>query len=306
MAGKPHVAVLKGGWSAEREVSLVSGAACASALRVAGFAVSEIDAGRDLADQLMAVKPDVVFNALHGRWGEDGCVQGLLEILGLPYTHSGVAASAMAMNKPLAKKIFAAGGIRCPQGVEAAVEEAAARHLADFPYVVKPAAEGSSVGVHIVRAGDNRYPKGLTEGWTFGPTVLVEEYIPGKELSVGVMGGRALTVTEILTSGGFYDYEAKYSDGGSHHVVPADLPPPVRDAAMDMAARAYQALGCRGVGRADFRFDPAKGTEGLYLLEMNTQPGMTPTSLVPEQADHLGMDFASLVSWMVEDASCAR
>lgn len=301
-----HVCVLKGGISAEREVSLVSGAACAAALGRAGFQVSEIDAGRDLAARLTETAPEVVFNALHGRFGEDGCVQGLLELMGLPYTHSGVCASALAMDKPQAKIVFAAAGLPVAEGVVATVGEAARAHLMAPPYVVKPTHEGSSVGVHIVRPGDNRYPDALTEGWHFGGRVLVERYVPGRELTVAVMGERALAVTEIVPHTDFYDYEAKYAVGGSRHVLPAVLPAAVADRAMAIAVEAHRVLGCRGVSRTDFRWDDRLGPDGLVVLEVNTQPGMTPTSLVPEQAAHVGLSFEALVTWIVEDASCDR
>lgn len=299
-----HVAVLKGGLSTEREVSLNSGAACAQALRNAGFTVTEIDVGADVALRLAEVKPDVVFNALHGRFGEDGCVQGVLELMRIPYTHSGVRASAVAMDKPATKVVLAASGLPLAEGVATTAGEAAAGHLMAPPYVVKPTNEGSSVGVHIVRPGDNRYPQGLTEGWTADKPVLVERFIPGRELTVGVMHDRALAVTEILPTTEFYDYEAKYAAGGSRHVVPAQLPEGVTEKAKALAVAAHRALGCRGVSRTDFRFDDASGE--LIVLEVNTQPGMTGTSLVPEQAAYCGMSFEDLVTWMVEDASCDR
>ncbi len=301
-----RVCVLKGGLSAEREVSLVSGGACAAALHRVGYQVSELDVDRDLPARLAAQAPDVVFNALHGRYGEDGCVQGLLEVMGLPYTHSGVCASALAMDKPQAKVVFAAAGLPVAEGVVTTVGEAAKGHVMAPPYVVKPTHEGSSVGVHIVRPGDNRYPDALTQGWHFGARVLVERYVPGRELTVAVMGERALAVTEIVPNTEFYDYEAKYAAGGSRHVLPAVLPAAVAGQAMALAVEAHRVLGCRGVSRADFRWDEAKGPDGLVILEVNTQPGMTPTSLVPEQAAHRGLDFDALVTWIVEDASCDR
>jgi D-alanine-D-alanine ligase len=307
MTAPRHVAVLKGGLSAEREVSLDSGAACARALVKAGFKVTEIDAGHDVALRLAEVKPDVVFNALHGRFGEDGCVQGVLELMEIPYTHSGVLASAMAMDKPHAKTVLAAAGIPLVEGVVATVGEAAESHLLKPPYVVKPTNEGSSVGVHIVRPGDNRYPKGLTEGWHYGKQVLIERFVPGRELTVAVMGDKALAVTEILPMTEFYDYEAKYAEGGSRHVIPAQIPAAVTARAKELAVKAHQALGCRGVSRTDFRYDDTpEGTGELIVLEVNTQPGMTSTSLVPEQAAHVGLSFEALVTWMVEDASCER
>lgn len=296
----PTVAVLIGGISAEREVSLSTGRMCAAALREAGFNVVEVDAGRDLAARLTALAPDVVFNALHGRWGEDGCVQGLLEWLGLPYTHSGVLASALAMDKTRAKDVLHAAGLPVAKGLLAARDLAQEQDLLPRPYVIKPNAEGSSVGVHIVCEGSNRPDlTGLPD------QVLVEAYIPGRELTVSVMGDRALTVTEIITNG-WYDYDAKYAPGGSTHVCPAELPGDVFQACLDMALLAHRVLGCRGLSRTDFRWDDTRGLAGLYLLEVNTQPGMTPTSLSPEQAAAQGMDFPALCRWLVEDASCPR
>ena len=301
-----YVAVLMGGWSAERDVSLVSGKACAEALRERGYRVTEIDVDRDLAATLSALepRPDVAFNALHGRYGEDGCVQGVLNILGLPYTHSGLLASALAMDKPIAKRVFADAGIPCPEGVVVSLGAAANGDVMDPPYVVKPANEGSSVGVRIVFEGDN-YPGIDPAEWPFGDAVLVEPYIPGRELTVAVMGDRALGVTELRPHDGFYDYEAKYTDGKTTHLCPAPLPDDVSRRAMDYALAAHRSLGCRGVSRADFRYDDTGGEPGrLYMLEINTQPGMTPLSLVPEQAAHAGIDFGALVSWMVEEARC--
>ena len=301
-----HVAVLMGGWSAERDVSLVSGKACAEALRERGYRVTEIDVDRDLAATLSALepRPDVAFNALHGRFGEDGCVQGVLNILGLPYTHSGLLASALAMDKPIAKRVFTGAGIPCPEGIVVSLREATNGDVMDPPYVVKPANEGSSVGVRIVLEGDN-YPGIDPAEWPFGDAVLVEPYIPGRELTVAVMGDRALGVTELRPHDGFYDYEAKYTDGKTTHLCPAPLPDEVSCRAMDYALAAHRSLGCRGVSRADFRYDDTEGEPGrLYMLEINTQPGMTPLSLVPEQAAHAGIDFGALVSWMVEEARC--
>ncbi len=296
-----HVAVLLGGLSSEREVSLVSGAACADALERLGARVSRVDAGRDLAQVLSVLKPDVVFNALHGAWGEDGCVQGVLETLGLPYTHCGVLPSALAMDKAKAKAVLAAAGVSVPGGGLFDRFEAAKRHVMPPPYVVKPNAEGSSVGVFLVFEGANAPPRAIAaESWTFGDQVMIEPYVAGKELAVAVKDGKALTVTEIVPRTGFYDYDAKYADGGSTHVVPAQIPADVAVRAMRQAELAHAALGCRGVTRADLRYDPVKDI--LALLEVNTQPGMTPTSLVPEQAAHLGIGFDELVSWMVEDA----
>lgn len=302
-----RIAVLKGGWSPEREVSLNSGAAVGKALRQAGYEAIEIDAGRDLAVQLKEARPDAVFNALHGQWGEDGCVQGVLEVMGLPYTHSGVLASALAMDKQRAKLILADVGVPSPEGRIVTRAEAAGGHIMAPPYVIKPNAQGSSVGVYIVREGDNRPPAELTsEKWSLGEDVLVEKFIPGRELTVAVMGERALCVTEITTSLAFYDYEAKYAAGGSRHILPAELPPAVTERCLDLALRAHQALGCRGVSRSDFRYDEAAKGEQVFFLEINTQPGMTGTSLTPEQAAHCGISFPELCAWLVEDASCQR
>jgi D-alanine-D-alanine ligase len=295
------VAVLMGGLSAEREVSLSSGRECAQALRKAGYDVVEVDAGPDLAVRLSDIKPDVCFNALHGRWGEDGCVQGLLEWLRIPYTHSGVLASAMAMDKAKAKEVYAAAGLPVVQSVLASRDAVSRAHILPPPYVVKPNNEGSSVGVYIVHPGSNA-PR-LAE--TMPETVMVETYAPGRELTTAVMGDRALCVTDIITQG-WYDYDAKYSTGGSRHVVPAEVPDEITRACLDYALRAHRALGCRGVSRTDFRWDEARGLAGLILLETNTQPGMTPTSLAPEQAGHCGISFPELCRWMVEDASCNR
>ncbi len=296
-----RVAVLKGGLSAEREVSLSSGHECAKALRDAGYDVIEVDAGRDLAARLTDIAPVAVFNALHGRWGEDGCVQGILEWLGLPYTHSGVLASAMAMDKARSKDVFRAHGLPVVQSVLAARDDVANGHLLPPPYVVKPNNEGSSVGVYIVREGSNA-PR-LAD--TMPDVVMVETYAPGRELTTAVMGDRALGVTDIITDG-WYDYDAKYKVGGSRHIIPADLPNEVTDACLDYALRAHVALGCRGLSRTDFRWDASRGIDGLILLETNTQPGMTPTSLAPEQAAHCGISFPDLCDWLVKDASCNR
>ena len=303
-----HVAVLYGGWSSEREVSLVSGAKCAEALERAAFRVSLIDAGRDLAEVLTKLKPDVAFNALHGRWGEDGCVQGVLEVLGIPYTHSGVLASSLAMDKERAKMAFRAAGI--PVANSLVVDRHAISNQ-DFPrpFVIKPVNEGSSVGVFLIRKGDNRIPEILgSDKWLLGDSVMLEEFIPGRELTVAVQGERALCVTEIFNNvGDFYDYEAKYAAGGSTHIIPAKVPKAIFESAMDFALRAHKVLACRGVSRTDFRYDDTRGQPGhLIILETNTQPGMTPTSLVPEQAAFCGMSFEELVTWMVEDASLLR
>ena len=296
-----RVAVLMGGPSVEREVSLVSGRECAIALRVAGYDVVELDAGPDLAARLTEIKPDSVFNALHGRWGEDGCVQGLLEWQRIPYSHSGVLASALAMDKAAAKAVFAAAGLPVVVSVLAARDAVSAAHVMAPPYVVKPNNEGSSVGVYIVREGSNA-PR-LAD--TMPQTVMVETYAPGRELTVAVMGDRALAVTDIITDG-WYDYDAKYKTGGSRHEVPANLPDDITQACLDYALRAHRALGCRGLSRTDFRWDEARGLNGLILLETNTQPGMTPTSLAPEQAAHCGISFPELCDWIVKDASCNR
>ncbi len=296
-----HVAVLMGGWSAEREVSLVSGAAVARSLADAGLKVTPIDVQRDMGALMTRLypRPDAIFNALHGRYGEDGCVQGLLDILDIPYTHSGLLASALAMNKPMAKRLFAAAGIPVPQHVVVSSDEVMAGDVMPRPYVIKPLNEGSSVGVHIVREGDNA-PLFGDSGWPYGDQVMVEEFIPGRELTVSVMGDRALAVTEIKTERQFYDYDAKYAAGGSSHVVPAEIDAVIYDEAMRLSVLAHQTLGCRGVTRADLRCDGGD----LYLLEINTQPGMTPTSLVPEQAAHVGMSFKDLCVWMVDNAEC--
>lgn len=302
-----RIAVLKGGWSAEREVSLNSGAACGKALRTAGYDVVEIDATRNLAQQLKDAQPDAVFNALHGQWGEDGAVQGVLEVLGLPFTHSGVLASALAMDKQRTKLVLKGAGVPSPEGRIMSRFDAAGGHAMEPPYVIKPNAQGSSVGVYIIRKGDNRPPAELmSENWTLGDDVLVEKFVPGRELTVAVMGDKALCVTEITTELQFYDYEAKYAPGGSRHVLPAPVPPAIYERCLDLARRAHVALGCRGVSRSDFRYDEAAKGEQLYFLEINTQPGMTGTSLVPEQAQHLGISFPELCTWIIEDASCPR
>ncbi|SMO50964.1 D-alanine--D-alanine ligase [Ruegeria faecimaris] len=298
----PKVAVLMGGPSAEREVSLSSGRECAAALRGEGFEVVELDAGPDLYVRLLDIKPDVVFNALHGRWGEDGCVQGLLEWLRIPYTHSGVLASALAMDKQRSKAAFHIAGLPVAESVIEAKSEVAARHTMEPPYVVKPNNEGSSVGIYLVHEGANTPPKLADD---MPELVMVEQYVAGRELTVTVMGDRALTVTEIMTDG-WYDYDAKYKPGGSWHVLPAEIPQDIFDLCMGFAKQAHDLLGCKGVSRTDFRWDDSKGAEGLFLLETNTQPGMTPTSLAPEQGAHCGITFGQLCAWMVEDASCDR
>ncbi len=296
-----RVAVLMGGPSAEREVSLVSGRECAAGLRAAGYEAVGIDAGGDLPERLAEARADVVFNALHGRWGEDGCVQGILEWLGLPYTHSGVLASALAMDKEKAKTVFRAAGLPVAESLLATPDAIARAHPMPPPYVVKPYNEGSSVGIHLVLAGSNGPPR--LAGPEAPARLMVERYVPGRELTVAVQDGEPLGVTEIFVDG-WYDYDAKYAPGGSRHVIPADIPEALARRCRDAAAGAHVALGCRGISRADFRYDP--DADDLILLEVNTQPGMTPTSLVPEQAAHRGMDFPALVAWMVEDASCGR
>ena len=304
MSGRttPKVAVLMGGPSAEREVSLVSGRECAKALREEGYDVIELDAGQDIAERLRALAPDVVFNALHGRWGEDGCVQGILEWLHIPYTHSGILASSLAMDKERTKDVYRAHGLPVVPSLLASKADVSAGHVMTPPYVVKPYNEGSSVGVYIVQEAANGPPK-LDENMP--ETVMVEAYAAGRELTTTVMGDQALTVTEIITEG-WYDYDAKYTEGGSRHVCPAYIPKDIFDLCMEYAVTAHQALGCRGVSRTDYRWDEARGAEGLVLLETNTQPGMTPTSLSPEQARAVGMSFGALCAWMVEDASCLR
>ena len=303
-----HVAVLMGGWSSERPVSLSSGNACADALEAGGFRVTRVDVGRDVAEVLARLKPDVAFNALHGPFGEDGCIQGILEILAIPYTHSGVLASALAMNKPKAKDVMKAAGVPVAEAVLVSRFEAAKAHVMAPPYVVKPPAEGSSFGVLIVKEDQTHPPQQLfAEDWAFGELVMVERYIGGRELTCAVRGDESLDVIDIVTEGRFYDYDAKYVAGGSKHILPAKISSIIYQNVRMLALRAHQALGCRGVSRADFRYDDRlEGTDGLICLEVNTQPGMTATSLVPEMAAYAGMDFRGLVRWMVEDASCNR
>ncbi|SEL03015.1 D-alanine-D-alanine ligase [Roseovarius nanhaiticus] len=298
----PKVAVIMGGMSAERDVSLSSGRECAAALRDEGYNVVEVDAGADLAQKLSDIAPDIVFNALHGRWGEDGCVQGLLEWLRIPYTHSGVLSSALAMDKEATKSAYRAAGLPVVPSIIADRDDVRRAHPMQPPYVVKPYNEGSSVGIYIVREDANG-PAQLSDDMP--ERVMVEAYAPGRELTTTVIGGKPLTVTDIITDG-WYDYAAKYELGGSRHVVPAEIPQEIFDLCMSYAVRAHEILGCRGVSRTDFRWDEAQGAEGLILLETNTQPGMTPTSLSPEQAQATGMTFGALCSWMVEDASCDR
>jgi len=299
---KRHVAVLMGGWSAEREVSLVSGQAAVEALRARGWPVTAIDVDRDLPAVLSDLRPDVVYNALHGRFGEDGTVQGLLEIMGIPYSHSGVLASALAMNKQMTKRLCASAGLRCADAVITTVEAlASGPPPMDPPYVVKPNAEGSSVGVKIVREPGER-PIDRNQ-WPYGPEVMVERYIKGRELTVAVLGDRPLAVTEIRHDHGFFDYHAKYTANEAVHLIPAPIAPEIYQRALDHALTAHRVLGCRGVSRADFRLDE-DDPDGLFLLEVNTQPGMTPVSLVPEQAAHVGIAFADLVERLVEEARC--
>jgi D-alanine-D-alanine ligase len=303
-----HVAVLMGGWSAEREVSLRSGKACAEALTRQGFRVTRIDVGRDIATVLGTVKPDVALNVLHGRPGEDGTLQGILEILAIPYTHSGVMSSAVAMQKDVAKVLFRAADVPVPEGMVASRFDAAKNHLLAPPYVIKPIAEGSSVGVFIVTEAHDHPPQELyRDDWAFGDRVIVEKYIAGKELTCAVMGDQALGVIEIVPTVRFYDYDAKYAPGGSKHLLPAPVSSFVYQQVRRLALAAHCALGCRGVSRADFRYDDRiEGTGGLVCLEVNTQPGMTETSLVPELAAHAGIPFDELVRWMIEDASLDR
>jgi D-alanine-D-alanine ligase len=303
-----HVAVLMGGWSAEREVSLRSGKYCAEAVERLGHRVTQIDVGRDIATVLASLKPDVALNALHGRPGEDGTLQGILEVLAIPYTHSGVMASAVAMQKDVAKILFRAASVPVPEGIIASRFIAAKSHLLPPPYVIKPVAEGSSVGVFIVTPEHTHPPQELTRhDWEYGEQVMVETYIAGKELTCAVMGNEALGVIEILSATRFYDYEAKYAPGGSKHILPAEVSSFVYQEVRRLALAAHGALGCRGVSRADFRYDDrVGGVGGLFCLEVNTQPGMTETSLVPELAAHAGITFDELVRWMIEDASLNR
>ena len=303
-----HVAVLMGGWSAEREVSLRSGKACADALDRNGYKVTRVDVARGIADVLARLKPDVALNMLHGRPGEDGTIQGLLEILAIPYSHSGPLSSALAIKKDLAKIVMANAGVAVPEGIVVSRQEAAKSHVLPPPYVIKPIAEGSSKGVFIVTEDHSHPPQELTRhDWAYGERLLCERYIAGKELTCAVLADKALEVIEVVPAVKFYDYEAKYAPGGSQHLLPAPLKPNVYQEVRRLALLAHQALGCRGVSRADFRYDDRMdGTEGLVCLEVNTQPGMTETSLVPELAAYSGMTFEELVKWMVEDASLDR
>jgi D-alanine-D-alanine ligase len=304
-----HVAVLMGGLSAEREISLRSGAACAKALEEQGYRVTPVDVGHDVASVLASLKPDVAFNALHGRFGEDGCIQGVLELLRIPYTHSGVLASSVAMKKDVAKVVMAAAGVPVPKGRVVHRLEAAKAHVLPTPYVLKPISEGSSFGVFIVRE-DQAYPPQelMREDWAHGDLMLAEQFVAGRELTCAVMGDRALDVIEILAAdGGWYDYHAKYAKGGSKHILPANLKENIYQEVQHLAIEAHRALGCRGVSRADFRYDDRPDGAGeLVVLEVNTQPGMTETSLVPEMAAYAGYSFGELVKWMVEDAASDR
>jgi len=309
-----RVAVLKGGMSPEREVSLVSGEECAKALREEGFEVTEIDVAHNLWEQLHAADPDVIFNALHGEWGEDGRVQGVLDLFGAPYSHSGVMASALAMDKHRAKAVLKDVGINVPAGTLVPRRQASQEHALEPPYVVKPNAQGSSVGVYIIHPNFPP-PAEMAKNENMGELVLAEKFVPGRELTVAVMHDRALAVTEIIPKTEWYDYEAKYAEGGSSHVVPADIPEIVTQTCMVWAELAHQALGCRGISRSDFRFNdeniPKNATDAdivnnILMLELNTQPGMTPTSLAPEQAQYIGMSFGQLCRWIVEDATWPR
>ena len=309
MSKKKHVAVLMGGLSAERPVSLSSGEACAKALEGEGFRVTRVDVGRDVAAQLAELKPDVAFNALHGPLGEDGAIQGILEYLGIPYTHSGVTASALAMDKQHAKRIAAAAGVPVAEDLVMDRHDILAEHPMRPPYVVKPVNEGSSFGVVIVKEDQSHPPQILgSDDWPYGERVMVERFIAGRELTCAVMGDQALGVTEIIPIGSaFYDYEAKYDKGGSKHEFPARLLPNIYQKIQKLSLKAHRALGCRGVSRSDFRYDDRFSEDGeVVWLEVNTQPGMTPTSLVPELAQLAGYDFGALMTWMVEDASCLR
>ncbi len=299
-----HIAVLMGGWSAEREVSLVSGGAVKNALIAEGYKVTTIDVNRDFPKEIQQIKPDIVFNALHGRWGEDGCVQGVLELLKIPYTHSGVLASAIAMNKPLANRIFTQAGIVCPKNLIINRKNLTISKTMKPPFVVKPINEGSSVGVIVVIDEDDLAPLKTNE-WKWGNQVLVENYIPGRDIQVVVMGDKAIGAIEIQPIGRFYDYESKYTAGKAQHIVPAPIHSDAYQEALELATLAHMSIGCRGVTRTDLRYDDSEGEPGkLYVLEINTQPGMTPLSLVPEVAANYGMGFNDLVCWMVKEARC--
>ena len=296
------VAVLMGGRGAERDVSISTGHECAAALRQVGYTVVEIDANVNLVENLIKITPDVVFNALHGRWGEDGCVQGILEWLEIPYTHSGILPSALAMDKQKAKDLFRYTGLPVAESFLVSSNSVGQSSLITPPYVIKPNNEGSSIGVYFVQ-GNEDIPSKLFE--EISGHIMIEAYVPGRELTVTVVGDRSLTVTDILTDD-WYDYDSKYSDGGSKHVVPAKLPEEIFENCLKYALKAHQVLGCRGISRTDFRWDESKGLAGLIILETNTQPGMTPTSLSPEQAAAVGMSFPALCQFLVEDASCNR
>ena len=304
-----HIAVLMGGWSKERPVSLASGDACAKALEDLGYKVTRVDVAPDIATQLEQIKPDIAFNALHGPFGEDGCIQGILEILKIPYTHSGVLASALAMRKDTAKTVMAAAGIPIAPSVTVDRREAASRHVLSPPYVIKPVCEGSSFGIIIVKdEQDNVRQQLLSPDWAYGDLMMVERFVPGKELTCAVMGDKALDVIEIVPEAGqFYDYESKYAQGGSLHILPANIDPDLYKNIQECTLRAHQILGCRGVSRSDFRYDDTPHGSGEFIImEVNTQPGMTRTSLVPDLASHIGMSFAEFVEWMIKDASCNR
>ena len=304
-----HVAVLLGGLSSERDVSLNSGAACAGALEEEGYRVTRVDVGHDLAERLIALKPDVCFNALHGKWGEDGCIQGLLETLRIPYTHSGVLASALAMHKERAKVVMQKAGVPVAESKLAVRSEIVEGHVMEPPYVVKPVADGSSVGIFIVQDNGSNLLSKIAAPGAPDDELMVEKYVPGRELTCAVMGNKALDVIEILPSEGldFYDFEAKYTPGASKHIIPAKISPNIYQLVQTLSVRAHVSLGCRGVSRADFRLDErSDGSYDLACLEVNTQPGMTATSLVPELAAYRGMSFGELVRWIVEDASCDR
>lgn len=310
MSTEKHIAVLMGGLSSEREVSLRSGEACASALEGEGYRVTRLDVGRDVGARLAVLRPEVCFNALHGRYGEDGCIQGMLETMAIPYTHSGVLASALAMHKERAKAVLRAAGVPVAESLIVTRAEAARSHAMPPPYVIKPPTEGSSVGVFIVREDQAKPPQELhSADWSLGEELMVERFIPGRELTCAVMGDEALGVIEIRPAQGlsFYDYESKYAPGGSDHILPAQLSSNVYQFVQKLSLAAHRALGCRGVSRSDFRYDDRPGGSGeMICLEVNTQPGMTATSLVPELANHSGRSFGELVRWIVEDASCNR
>ena len=300
-----NIAVLMGGWSAEREVSLVSGAGAARALEELGHQVRAIDVQRDLAGLLAALepRPDVIFNALHGRGGEDGTIQGVLDLLGIPYTHSGVLASAVSMDKPLAKQVLAAHGVRSPAGYVVRGSELAERAPKDQPYIAKPTNEGSTVGIWLVRPEDS--PAAAQANLLAERRVLIEDYIPGRELTVGVMGDHAICITEIKYQTDLFDYKTKYTSGQSQHILPADIPQDVEKLIKHWAITAHLVLGCHAISRSDFRWnDQLPGTEGLFFLEINTQPGLTPNSLLPEQAKYAGISYPDLIEWLVEHARC--